>query len=383
MTTNKNSNRIKFSEYIILALIFVAMAAMMFSFRNREFSYAHYNTSTLHYLRAEVKEIINESLSDENEYTTGYQKAVVEFREGELKGKTAEIENYITAIHNVVLKKGSHIVVCADMPEGLEPYYSVYNYDRSAGSFALIGAFLLLVIIIGRKKGFMSCVGLVFTVCMVVCVLLPELFEGGNAVVTSVLTVVASTSVSCFCIGGLTRKTHLNIISTVLGTVSAGAVYLIFMLVLNISGSNMSEAEMLSVISKSTGLRLDGILFAGVLISALGAVMDVAVSLGASLNEIRDLNPDIAAKELFKSGMNIGRDMIGTMTNTLILAFAGGTLASLIVFLSYGIQFNQLISSDFLALEIAMGISGSAAVVLTVPISAAVNSFSENNLKGR
>ncbi len=378
MLDNKKS-KIKFSEYIILALIFIAMAAMAFSFKNREFSYTHFNTSTLHYLRAEVKEIINESLSHDNEYTIGYQKAVVEFREGSIKGQTAEVENYITATHNVVLKKGSNIVVCADMPGGLEPYYSVYNYDRSFGSFALIGAFLLLVIIIGRKKGLMSCVGLVFTVCMVVCVLLPELFEGSNAVVISVLTVAVSTAVSCFCIGGISRKTYLNILSTVLGTISAGAVYLIFMLVLNISGSNMSEAEILSIISKSTGLRLDGILFAGVLISALGAVMDVAVSLGASLNEIRDLNHDISPKELFRSGMNIGRDMIGTMTNTLILAFAGGTLASLIVFLSYGIRFNQLISSDFLALEIAMGISGSSAVVLTVPISAAINSFSKNN----
>ena len=77
--------------------------------------------------------------------------------------------------------------------------------------------------------------------------------------------------------------------------------------------------------------------------------------------------------------MNIGRDMIGTMTNTLILAFTGGALANLILFLSYGIQFNQLMSSDFLALEIATGFSGSAAVVLTVPISAAVTSFGFKN----
>ena len=118
-----------------------------------------------------------------------------------------------------------------------------------------------------------------------------------------------------------------------------------------------------------------GILVASVLISSLGAVMDVAVSMCASLTEIRELNPKIDSKELFKSGMNIGRDMIGTMTNTLILAFTGGALANLIVFMSYGIQFHQLVSSNFLALEIATGISGSAAVVLTVPISAAVTAF--------
>ena len=101
--------------------------------------------------------------------------------------------------------------------------------------------------------------------------------------------------------------------------------------------------------------------------------MDIAVSISASLQEIVSLKPEIKKKELFRSGMNIGRDAIGTMTNTLILAFAGGTLATLLVLISYGVQFHQLVSSNFLALEIAQGLAGSAAIILTVPISAFVN----------
>ena len=103
--------------------------------------------------------------------------------------------------------------------------------------------------------------------------------------------------------------------------------------------------------------------------------MDVAVSIGASLFEIRELNPEITSKELFKSGMNIGRDMIGTMTNTLILAFSGGAITTLMVLISYGVQYNQLISSNYISLEVAKGLAGSAAVVLTVPISAAVCAY--------
>lgn len=134
----------------------------------------------------------------------------------------------------------------------------------------------------------------------------------------------------------------------------------------------MEETESLILITQATGMRINGILFAGIMVAALGAVMDVAVSLGAALYEIQILNPKISGRELFQSGMNIGRDMIGTMTNTLILAFAGGSLSTLLVFISYGIQFNQLISSDFFAVEVVQGIAGSSAVILTVPITAMV-----------
>lgn len=108
-------------------------------------------------------------------------------------------------------------------------------------------------------------------------------------------------------------------------------------------------------------------------------------SMGAALSEIKELNPDTSAKQLWKSGMNIGRDMIGTMTNTLILAFVGGTLATLLVLISYGVHTTQLLSSNFIALELAQGIAGSAAVVLTVPISAAICSvgYTNNFLKKR
>lgn len=366
-------------EYALLAVIIIAMIFMVAGFGKRGTAVSLYETSTSRYIRGTVTEIISEDLSyAEKEYLTGYQSVRVNLGDGE----EVVIDNYITATHNVVLREGSSVVVYADMPEGIEAYYSIYNYDRSFGIFAVSAAFLLLVILVGRKKGFMSCVGLLFTVCTVVCILLPELFEGSNAAPTAVIAVIVSTAVSCFCISGLSKKTLFNIASTVLGTVSAGLIYRAFMFILNLSGTAMSEAESLILISRSTGLELNGILFAGVLVSSLGAVMDVAVSMGASLHEIKELNPDISPKELFRSGMNIGRDMIGTMTNTLILAFTGGTLATLIVFMSYGIQFNQLLSSNFLALEVATGIAGSSAVVLTVPISAAVfSNFSFDSKK--
>lgn len=367
------SRRLK--EYIVIAIIIVITIAMLITFQAKEFSYQRYETSSLHYVRGVVTEMFDQTLTlsgADGEYFIGYQTVLVEILEGDMAGENVEIENYITVSHNVVLREGSGVIVCADTPEGVEPYYSIYNYDRTNSVMILVVCFLVLVIIVGRKKGIMSCIGLLFTLCMVVCYLLPALYNGNSAVLSSIITIVVSTAVTCFCISGFSRKTVLNIISTAVGVASAGLIYRIFMFVLNILGTSMDEAESLVLISQATGLQLKGVLFSGIMISSLGAVMDVAVSICASLSEIKELNPEITAKELFRSGMNIGRDMIGTMTNTLILAFAGSSLATLLILASYGIQENQLLSSNFIALEVAQGLAGSAAIVLTVPISAAV-----------
>lgn len=382
MSKKKNSKQAEAkkspAEYIIIALIFVAMAFMLVTFKEREFSYQQYNTSTKEYVRAKVISIEEEDLGDTGQFTKGYQSATVEIKQGKAKGRVVTVENIITSGHNVILKEGSRIIIEADMPEIVDPedyVFNVYNYDRSIGIFALVLLFLAVVVVIGGKKGFMSCLGLGFTLCTIICFMLPAIFEGGNAVAISVLTIVLSTVVSCFCIGGLSKKTELNILSTILGTLTAGIVYWLFMVVLGISGASLEEVESLELISNYTNLNINGVLIASVLVSSLGAVMDVAVSICASLHEIKEVNPKITPNELFRSGMNIGKDMIGTMTNTLILAFAGGALASLLLLIAIGTQFHQLMSSNFLALEIASGVSGSMAVVLTVPISAAICSF--------
>ncbi len=362
-------------EYALIFLILVIMAWMIKSFETQEYEYQRYETANIHYVKAQVMDIVEQELTlsgAEGEYFTGKQKVIVEIVEGNEKGKKCEIDNHITVQHNVIVKKGSKVIVCADIPKNGEPYYTIYNYDRNNSILGLLGCFLVLVIIIGRKKGFYSCLGLLFTVTMVICYLLPNLYDGKYAMIAAGITVIASTLVSCFCIGGLSKKTLIYAVNTTLGTFTAGVIYAIFSYILHINGCNMDEAESLVLISQATGLQMRGVLFAGIMVTSLGAVMDVAVSIGSALCEIREIDKNISSRSLFCSGMNIGKDMIGTMTNTLILAFAGEAVATLIVFISYGVQYHQLISSDYLTLELAKGLAGSTAVVLTVPISALI-----------
>ena len=364
-------------EQGLLVVIVISMLLMISSYINQEKPFYTQNED-VEYVRAEVQEVMEQEMEeteDDAEYLTGYQKLAVRILEGKQEGKEVVIDNYITVSHNVFLKEKSKVIVCVDCPEGVAPYYTIYNYDRFGGLIIVIGIFILLVVIVGGRQGIRSCIALLFTLAMVFCYLLPNLFAGENATAVTIFTVSLSCAVTCFCVGGISKKTTLNIISAVLGGVSSGLLYEIFSGILKVSGCNMDEAETLALIAQTTGLSLEGVLFAAVTVASLGAVMDVAVSLCASLSEISNLNPRIGRKELFQSGMTIGKDMIGTMTNTLILAFAGGTLSTLLVFMAYGVQFHQLLSSNLLALEIAKGLAGSAAVVMTVPISAVICAF--------
>jgi uncharacterized membrane protein len=146
----------------------------------------------------------------------------------------------------------------------------------------------------------------------------------------------------------------------------------LFGAIMHLSGFNTEEAENLLLISQTTGLLVKDLLFAAILIASLGAVMDTALSIVSSINEIHHNSPKLKSLDLFKAGMNVGQDMIGTMSNTLILAFTGTSLNLIILLYAYSVQYNQLLSADMIAIEVAQAISGSLGIIFTVPLTAAL-----------
>jgi uncharacterized membrane protein len=119
------------------------------------------------------------------------------------------------------------------------------------------------------------------------------------------------------------------------------------------------------------------------MISCMGAVMDVAMSIASAVEELHVVNNTLTVKDLYKSGMNIGRDAMGTMANTLVLAFAGNSLNMLVLIFSYGVTFTQLINTDFIALEVIKAVSGSIGIIVAVPIVALIASYMVKNVKSK
>lgn len=124
----------------------------------------------------------------------------------------------------------------------------------------------------------------------------------------------------------------------------------------------------------SNPIKIKGLFICGVLIAALGAIMDVAMSIASAVEELHSVNKDLTTKELFTRGMNIGRDAMGTMANTLILAFAGTSLNMMILIYSYHIPYLQLLNTDYVAIEIISAICGSMGIIVTVPLVAWISS---------
>lgn len=138
------------------------------------------------------------------------------------------------------------------------------------------------------------------------------------------MVVAVTTVVTMIFIDGFSRKSVAAILGTVSGVIVAGGFAWLFGQVADINGYNVSDVENLVYIERMTDIQVGQLLFAGILIAASGAVMDVGMSIASTLNELKEKNPMMTSGELFRSGMNVGRDMMGTMSNTLILAFTGG-----------------------------------------------------------
>lgn len=323
--------------------------------------------------KARVVEIISEN-RDSSGQQLGTQIVNVEILSGKYEGKIVETTNIDSYLYGADCKVGTNVIVqVSEYNDKLSA--SVYNYDRTDTLYLIIGIFLLLLVMIGKRKGFTSALGLIFTFVCIIFLYLPMLYLGISPFLSAVTVVVLTTLVTMYFIGGFSMKTLCSILGTIAGVIIAGIFASSFGILANITGYNVSDIETLIYIGQNSKLDISGLLFSGIIIASLGAVMDVAMSISTTIEEIKFRNPSIARKELFKSGIKIGGDMMGTMSNTLILAFTGGALSTLIVFYAYDMPFLQIFNSYDIGIEIIQGISGSIGVILTVPFVSIIAAF--------
>lgn len=362
--------------YIAVFLIGAAFLLAAGSFDwDRINSYTMYNNDSRTFVRGRVVSVDNERLEtdpyDHSRYL-GEQELTVLILEGDQKGDKVSIDNYLSQTHNIYVNANQKIIVCADMPEGVVPYYTVFNYDRCLPLGILVVVFAAVMLFVGKGKGLRALAGVVFTLLLVVLFMVQAIYHGFPPVIVSILTILTGTAVSLLLLNGCSRRTAVSALATVLGVAVTGIIFYISSKTLHLTGFNSDNAEELLVIQGATGLSVRSLLIAGVLVSSLGAVMDVAVSLTAALMELVAVDPSVTARQVMKSGFNIGKDMIGTMSNTLILAFAGTALNTMLVLTAYGVSRTQFISSDYLAIELAQGLCATIGVILTVPITTGI-----------
>ena len=355
-------SRKKVVRYLIYLLFVCVFAVFVFKLNQVEKTELVVRTGQT-FEKGKVTEILQDNL-DTNGTRVGEQKERVKM----LKGEELDITSSSGYLFGAACKIGMKVIVMQSVA-GETTIASVYTQDREWVIYIFALLYLLALCIIGGKQGIKGCLGLVFTFFCVIFVYLPLVYLRFSPFWAAVFICFLTTLVTMYLIGGPTKKTCAATLGTLAGVVLAGLSAWCFSKASGISGYNVSDIETLMTLWNTNRIQVGGLLFSGLLISCLGATMDVAMSISSAIDEIYKQNASLSRKELFKAGMRVGRDMMGTDSNTLILAFAGSSVSTLLLDYAYDLPYQQIINSNNIGIAIMQGLAGSFGIVLSVPLT--------------
>ena len=359
-------SRKKVVRYLIYLLFVCVFAVFVFKLNQVEKTELVVRTGQT-FEKAEVTEILQDNLNS-NGTRVGEQKVRVKMLTGARKGEKLDVTSSSGYLFGAACTVGMKVIVMQSVA-GETTIASVYSQDREWVIYIFALLYLLALCVIGGKQGIKGCLGLIFTFFCVIFVYLPLVYLRFSPFWAAVFICFLTTLVTMYLIGGPTKKTCAATLGTLAGVVLAGLSAWCFSKASGISGYNVSDIETLMTLWNANRIQVGGLLFSGLLISCLGAVMDVAMSISSAIDEIYKQNNSLTRKELFKAGMRVGRDMMGTDSNTLILAFAGSSVSTLLLDYAYDLPYQQIINSNNIGIAIMQGLAGSFGIVLSVPLT--------------
>lgn len=323
-----------------------------------------------------VRELQTQNV-EENGVEAIKQIVELEILNGQFKGEKRIVENVISGnpYYDINLKKGAKVVVHVEPNDEFvldadDVDFFITDIRREGTLWLLAGIFSALIIFIGRKKGVLALVSIVLSVLLIFILMMPLLLNGVSPIISALLVGVLSTVITIYLVAGVNYKSTAAILGTVTSLFIAAILALITIKMAHLTGF-VSEDNMF-LHSVRPDLNMQGILSAAIILSALGALMDVGVSIASTINEVYLTDPTLTVRQLFTSGMNVGRDIIGTMSNTLILVYLGASLP--LVLLSSSIDAQKFFNLNQVATEISSALIGSIAILACVPVTALISS---------
>ncbi len=373
----------------LLILICTGVLFLILFFNAREGKI--YNPSRLQseYVTVEKAEVLNVSFDsvEPDPYSPdavekGNQRALIRLTSGEFAGQTRELYYMIGYFVGPKLAAGDHITVLQlrDEETGELQELSYFQYNRIGAVLLVLGLFVLAVLLVGGKTGLKSLLGLAVTVVALVWIFCPMWMKGSAPLPLAMGLCALVTVMSFVILGGTSKKILCAVLATLAGVALAALFGALVQSLCRITSFNLYDvngeiADLVNLQSRNYPVRIHGLLTAGILIASLGAVMDVAMSLSSAVAELKQVNPELGRRELWRSGMNIGRDMVGTMTNTLILALVGSSLVTVIRLWAQGPTWRMLLSSGYFAVELISAVASSIGVILAVPLAAGIGAL--------
>lgn len=360
-----------FNLGVILATLLVIIGSIFFNKDNRIEKHFNY-----HYSKGIVLEVKEEKIEPHSLYpdrNIGRQELIVKITNGKYKDQIFDVTNPISAERNIIMKPNMRAIFTL-REQGSDLGIWLYNYESENWIYILGALFTGIILLLSGKRGLESILALIFTSTLIFFILIPLLFRGYDPIFWSITLAIIITGVSLILIGDFDKKTLVAIIGTVCGIVVAGILAYIFGQLAKLSNTHLEYGDQLLYLSSKYPIKFNGLIFTGILIASLGAVMDVAMSIASASYELSK-SSDFSGKKLFISAMNIGKDIMGTMTNTLILAFTGGALNMLLMIWGFRMSYTQIMNMPVFATEVIQALSGSIGIILTVPFTAFISAY--------
>lgn len=346
-------------------LFFLLLILFSFSFSNEE------------YISGKIISLVSEEkIENNNENIEKILKYKVKILTGNEKGKIKNIDFpiYKENQYNIEVEIGDKVVLYKSYDENYEGLKNneridISDKDKRLYIYYLFGFLFFLILFISKKKGIKGIFALFITITFIVKFFIPIISMGYSPIFLAVLISIFSTTVTIYFITGISKKSFVAVLGTTLGLLIAGMLSYSFANIMKLSGYTDPEIFAYTDLIKNINLR--ELISAGVIIGSLGAVMDVSVSIASSINEIYENNKNIPLKKLYKSALKIGNDIIGTMINTLVLAYIGASLLTLILIYLQSPDYPliRILNYEDIVIEILRAVCGSIGIIVTVPLT--------------
>ena len=365
MVKRANPRKKTVAVYVLTILLSIAYIAIARHIALK--GYPNWGDPTTISYRGRVQEVVSlEEIPDGQELFLS-----VKAMDGPAKGSVVSVRQTIYENYYPVQEKaepGDKILFYEDQNRE-DSDWLMLEYIRSDGILILGCVFALAVLIFGRWKGINTLVSLVFTCLAVFMVFIPSVLSGQNIYIWSIVTCLYTIIMTMLLINGVSKKSFAAGAGCFAGVAMAGILTIIMDWALSLTGMTTEDSLYLQMIDVAEPINLRAIIFAAIVIGAMGAIMDVAMDIASSLQEIRSNSPDITARGLVKSGFNIGRDVMGTMANTLVLAYIGSSLSTTLLLVAYNVSMMQLLNMEMIVVELLQAIVGSFGILLAIPLT--------------
>lgn len=277
--------------------------------------------------------------------------------------------------NNKPYQVGDTVLVSASTDLQGETTYVIIDYVRKDSLVLLLFLFMSLVVVVGRKHGIASLIGLASSFFIIFTFFLPLIQKGYEPIIVAIVGSAAIIFITFSITHGLNKKTIIAMIGTTISLVITAVLATIFLSLARLNGFGSEEASFLQYVYDGQ-LNMAGLLLAGIIIGTLGVLDDITISQASVVHELRSLHPKISSIQLFKRAMNVGHDHIASLVNTLILVYVGSSLPLLMLFnQDPGRSFTTVINYSLIAEEIVATLVGSIGIVLAVPITTFIASF--------